>query len=176
MSRFGLVFVLRSLAASATLASQEPARLALMDDWNHHRKHLMAVIDSASPTMMDFRTTPGVRSFAEQIHHIVTVAAVITSRGVLGKPLPGGLAGDSAQFLHDRAKLRAEAEKYLDFVLSSLAAVTAADFEQDQAFAGGSMPRWRWNMTALQHSAWTLGQLVPYLRMNGRIPPQFTPF
>ncbi len=173
MSRLSLML---GLFTPAALAAQQPARLALMDDWDHQRKHILAVIDTASPTMMEFRTTPGVRSFAEQIYHIVTVAALITSRGVLGQPLPPSLAGDTATILHDRAKLRVEAEKYLDFVITSLAAVPAADFEQEQSFGGGSMPRWRWNMTALQHSAWTLGQLVPYLRMNGRVPPQFTPF
>jgi hypothetical protein len=64
----------------------------------------------------------------------------------------------------------------LSFVVGSLTGLTDDQLTVDQAFAGGTMPKWRWNVTALQHSAWTLGQLVPYLRMNGRTPPQFTPF
>ncbi len=156
--------------------AQHPARLALIEDWRHQQKHLLAVIDSATPEMLGFRTTKGVRSFAEQISHIATVAALIVGRGVTGKALPPELAGDSAVYLHDRAKLRAMAERHLAFVLTSLQGMTDENLSPDQAFAGGSMPRWRWNLTALQHSAWTLGQLVPYLRMNGRTPPQFTPF
>ena len=61
-------------------------------------------------------------------------------------------------------------------VARRLAPPAQAELDRDQAFARGSMPKWRWNVTALQHSAWTLGQLVPYLRMNNRVPPQFTPF
>ncbi len=162
-------------SVSATRA-QAPARLALLEDWNHQRKHILAVIDSATPQMLDFRTTPGVRSFAEQIYHIISVAALITSRGVLGQPLPERLAADTAEVLHDQAKLRAQAEEHLSYVIGSLEGLTEERLVTEQSFAGGSMPRWRWNMTALQHSAWTLGQLVPYLRMNGRTPPQFTPF
>ncbi len=173
MRRFALFVTL--LIPSAARA-QSPARLTLIDDWQHQRKHLLAVIDSATPEMLDFRTTKGVRTFAEQINHIATVAALIVGQAVAGKAPPPELAGDSATYLHDRPRLRAMAERHLDFVLASLRGMTDEQLAAEQAFAGGSMPKWRWNVTALQHSAWTLGQLVPYLRMNGRIPPQFTPF
>jgi hypothetical protein len=35
---------------------------------------------------------------------------------------------------------------------------------------------WRWVSTALEHTTWTLGQTVPYLRANGVTPPQYLPF
>ncbi|MBM4188793.1 MAG: DinB family protein [Gemmatimonadetes bacterium] len=156
--------------------AQAPARLALIDDWKHQRTHLLAVIDSATPGMLGFRSTPGVRTFAEQIDHIAGAAAFIVSRAVAGTPLPAGIAGDTARYLHDKAALRTQAAKYLDYVIATLESVSEADLSQDRQMFGGTMPRWRWNLTALQHSAWTLGQVVPYLRMNGRVPPAFTPF
>ena len=158
-------------------SAQMPARLALIDDWKHQRTHLLAVIDSATPAMLDFRPTPGVRTFAEQIDHIAGAAAMITSRAVAKEaPLPAGIAGDTARYLHDKAALRAQTAAYLDYVIGALGSMSEADLMQDQPLFGGAMPRWRWNLTALQHSAWTLGQVVPYLRMNGRVPPPFTPF
>ncbi|MEZ4457992.1 MAG: DinB family protein [Gemmatimonadales bacterium] len=166
-----LVLVLPSLAAA-----QAPSRMALLDDWAHQERHILAVIDSATPGMLSFRTTPGVRTFAEQIEHITIVAATITSQAVAARALPPDLLGDRNVYLADRALLRAQAERVFDYVRATLSAVTDDEFGMDRQFAGGSMSRWRWNVTALQHSAWTLGQLVPYLRMNGRTPPQFTPF
>ena len=156
--------------------AQAPSRLSMIDAWGHQRKHILAVIDSATPAMLDFRTTKGVRTFAEQIDHIAGVAAIIVGRAVVGVPLPKEFAGDTAVYLHDKAKLRAQADRYFGFVIESLTGLTDEQLILDRAFAGGTMPRWRWNLTALQHSAWTLGQLVPYLRMNNRIPPPFTPF
>jgi hypothetical protein len=173
MRRIALAIVL--VIPSLTQA-QSPARLALLDDWRHQQKLILAVIDSATPGMLDFRGTPGVRSFAEQIHHIASVAAVIVGKAVTGRPVPPELEGDTAVYLHDKVMLRAQAERYLNFVITSLELSTDEELSHDLTFAGGTMPRWRWNLTALQHSAWTLGQLVPYLRMNNRVPPQFTPF
>lgn len=171
-----LAVALVTFVLPPTVAAQRPARLALLDDWHHQQKHILAVIDSATPEMLDFRTTKGVRTFAEQIHHIVTVAAVIVGQAVTERALPGTVPGDTAVYLHDKAQLRAVADRYLGFVIGSLEAMTDEALDAEKAFAGGSMTKWRWNVTALQHSAWTLGQLVPYLRMNGRTPPQFTPF
>jgi hypothetical protein len=168
--------MLLALGLPSLTVAQAPARLNLLDAWNHQHRHLLAVIDSATPAMLSFRTTAGVRTFAEQIDHIAGVAAVIVARGVLGTPVPKELAGDTAVYLHDKAKLRAQADRYLRFVMTSLAGVTDEQLAGEQAFAGGTMSKFRWNLTALQHSAWTLGQLVPYLRMNNRVPPPFTPF
>ncbi|MEO7962360.1 MAG: DinB family protein [Gemmatimonadaceae bacterium] len=171
------VFATLALLVLPPVASaQRPGRLALIDDWKHQQKYILAVIDSASPEMLDFRPTKGVRTFAEQIYHIASVASRLVSDGVTGKPLPPDLLGDSAVYLHDRAQLRAMAERHLTWILSVLSSLSDEDLLPERTFAGGAMPRWRWNMTALQHSGWTLGQLVPYLRLNGRTPPQFTPF
>ena len=99
----------------------------------------------------------------------------IDAIGVSAKQ-PRRSSGQREQGLDDRAKLRARAAQYLSWILATLAETTDEELTPEQPLAGGSMPRWRWNMTALQHSAWTLGQLVPYLRLNGRTPPMFTPF
>ena len=163
-------------AVTATARAQAPGRLALLDDWRHQHRHILAVIDSATPAMLGFRTTPGVRTFAEQIYHVSEVAARIVSGAVSGKPLPPGLLADTAATLHDRARLREQTDRIFQFVLGSLEGMSDEVLAQEQPAFGGSMPKWRWNLTALQHSAWTLGQTVPYLRMNGRVPPQFTPF
>jgi len=125
--------------------------------------------------MLGFRPTPGVRTFAEQIFHVSQVAALIVGRAVADTPWPPGLVGDSAGYLHDRAKLRAQADTLLGFVANALATMSEEDLLGERTLAGMTLPRWRWNITALQHSAWTLGQLVPYLRLKGRTPPQFTP-
>ncbi len=171
-----LLAALTVLTVPLLAHAQLPGRLAMIDDWKHQEKYILAVIDSATPEMLDFRPTKGVRSFAEQIHHIATVASLLVSNGVSSKPIPPDLLGDSAVYLHDRAKLRAMAERHLTWILSTLATMSDEDLIPETKFVGGSMPRWRWNMTALQHSGWTLGQLVPYLRLNGRTPPMFTPF
>lgn len=176
MRRYPLIASVVLLALPLAAAAQSPARLAFIDDWKHQQKHTLAVLDSATPEMLGFRPTKGVRNFAEQIDHIAGSAAMIVAMGVAAKPLPKDVAGDTAVYLHDKAKLRAQTEKFYDFVIRSLSDMSDEQLVADQRLMGGSMPKWRWNLTALQHSAWTLGQTVPYLRLNGRTPPMFTPF
>lgn len=176
MNRCRLSLVCALLMGISPLVAQAPGRLALIDDWQHQHRHILAVIDSATPGMLDFRTSPSVRTFAQQIYHIDEVAARIVSGAVAGIALPPGLLGDTAATLHDRALLRARTDRVFTFVLATLQGLTDEELVREQPMFGGSMPRWRWNLTALQHSAWTLGQTVPYLRMNQRVPPPFTPF
>jgi hypothetical protein len=148
----------------------------MLDAWRHLHRHVLAVLDSATPAMLGFRPVPGVRSFAEQIHHVNDVIVRITSAGVARQPMPRGILGDTAATLHDIGKLRAQTERVFSFLFATLEAVPDSAFAEPVSLAGGSMQRWRRNLTALQHSAWTLGQTVPYLRMNNRAPPPFTPF
>ena len=158
------------------LTAQTPARLNLIDAWQHQQRHILAAIDSATPTMLDFRPTPGVRTFAEQINHVSDVAARIVTRAVARRPFPAELFADSASYLHDQAALRRQTDRVFTLVIGLLSSLTDGELDVSESAFGGAMPRWRWNLTALQHSAWTLGQIVPYLRLNGRTPPQFTPF
>jgi hypothetical protein len=162
--------------AAAPIAAQTTTRLAMLDAWRHQHRHILAVIDSATPAMLGFRPTPGVRSFAEQINHVSEVAARIITRAVAGRPFPAELFADSAVYLHDRDRLRQQTDRVFTLVIGALTSTTDDDLAAEEKAFGGSMPRWRWNLTALQHSAWTLGQTIPYLRLNGRTPPMFTPF
>jgi hypothetical protein len=41
---------------------------------------------------------------------------------------------------------------------------------------GNKVTRARALMELLDHFPWTLGQTVPYLRLNGVTPPEYSPF
>lgn len=168
------VLALTMALVPALAAAQSP--MAMIEAWQHHHRHILAVIDAAPDTMLAFRTTAGVRTFAEQIDHVANVAARITATAVVGRELPAGLLPDPAGYLGDKAKLRAQTDRVFRYLLEALASLGDAELLEERQIFGGAMSRFRWNLTALQHSAWTLGQTVPYLRMNGVAPPQFTPF
>ena len=155
--------------------TSQSSPLSLRSDWEHQRRHLLAVIDSATPAMLGFRPTPGVRTFAEQIDHVARVAALITRGVIADRPWPDGLDADTASYLHDRSRLRAQTDRFLGYVVEAVSAVPEARWVEDATLFRMTLSRFRWNVTALQHSSWTLGQLVPYLRLSGRTPPPFTP-
>ncbi len=84
--------------------------------------------------------------------------------------------GDSAVYLHNKAELRKMAERSMDHTVKMINAITDAQFMEEIDFGGKKMPRYRALMELQDHFPWTLGQVVPYLRLNGVTPPEYTPF
>ncbi|MGQ0642479.1 MAG: DinB family protein [Gemmatimonadaceae bacterium] len=157
------------------LGAQTPSRLALIGEWEHQKKHALAVVDVAPDSMLGFRATPGVRTFAEQIIHAAGSGAYITADALGSKP-PAELMGDRDAFLQNKAALRNQTEKFYDYVIGILKSASESTLLRDATAFGGVKPAWLWALTAHSHGAWTLGQTVPYLRMNNVKPPEFTPF
>jgi hypothetical protein len=162
---------------SAAMA-QVPPREVMVEDWEHQRKRVLSFLDAAPDSMMGYRTTPQVRTFAEQIDHIGSSAAYVvamTIKGAKGPP-PELMAGDTAVFLHRKAALRERTNKMFDWTVAAIKSVSDADLTANVTALGNTKPRWRWSSMALEHSAFTLGQTVPYLRMHKVTPPQYLPF
>ncbi len=158
-----------------TLAAQNPSRLAMVGEWEHQKKHALAVVDVAPDSMLGFRTTPGVRTFAEQMIHAAGSGAYIVADALGIKP-PADLMGDRNAFHKNKVALRGQTEKFYDYVIGVLKTASDSTLLGDATMFGGVKPAWLWIVTAHSHGAWTLGQTVPYLRMNNVKPPEFTPF
>src|SRR4051812_39432808 len=168
------LFVLTALTLAARLL---PAQSSLsadqLADWQRNRTTVLAYIDAMPDSATGFRPTPGVRTFAQQFDHIVTTnleVAAIALRGLKAAPT----VADSAVYLHDKAALRQYAESTYDYLLDALRYASPAQLRRPVAMYGQPpQPAARLAALSLEHSVWTLGQLVPYLRLNGVTPPEY---
>ena len=158
------------LIASSALAQGAPA--ALLADWQRDKANVLAYVDAMPESAMAFRPTPGVRNFAQQFEHIVSTNVDVAAH-LLQQPAPA--LGDSAQFFHHKAALRAYVAATYDYVLSAMNRATTAQWNQSGPMYGqpAQLPA-RWFELAHEHSIWTLGQVVPYLRLNGVTPPGYS--
>ena len=84
--------------------------------------------------------------------------------------------GDSAVYLHSKAALRTFAVAAMDHTIQMLRGVSDAAMLEDIVQFGNKVTRGRALMELLDHFPWTLGQTVPYLRLNGVTPPEYSPF
>jgi hypothetical protein len=145
----------------------------LLADWQRNRATVLAYIDAMPDSAMGFRPTPGVRTFAEQFDHIVTTnleVAAVALRGLKAPPQ----VGDSAVYLHDKAALRRYADTTFGYLLSALQQASPAQLRRRVAIYGQPpQPAARLAALSFEHSVWTLGQVVPYLRLNGVTPPEY---
>ena len=172
-STLALVHVVAAvpLAAQQRLISQQ-ALIAVVEN---HKGAVLRYIDAAPDSMLGFRPTKGVRSFAEQIEHAAGSDALIAHLAITGSAKVPAM-GDSAVYLHNKAALKTYAAAAMDHTVQMLKGVSDAAMSENIVQFGNKVTRGRALMELLDHFPWTLGQTVPYLRLNGVTPPEYSPF
>jgi hypothetical protein len=146
----------------------------LLADWQRNRSTVLAYIDAMPDSATGFRPTPGVRTLAQQFDHILTTNLEVAAIALKGLKAPPAL-GDSAKYLHDKAALRSYAESTYAYLLDAFKTATPAQLAKPVAIYGQPpQPAVRVLALSFEHSVWTLGQVVPYLRLNGAKPPEYS--
>jgi uncharacterized damage-inducible protein DinB len=168
-----LALVLPYLVPLTSAAAQGGPPADLLADWERNRTAVLAYIDAMPDSATGYRPTPGVRTFAEQFDHIVTTNLEVAAVALRGLKSPPAL-GDSAVYLHDKAALRRYADSTYSYLLAALKQATPARLRRPVAMYGQPpQPAVRLAALSFEHSVWTLGQVVPYLRLNGVEPPAY---
>jgi hypothetical protein len=159
--------------AVAEAQSTMPPRSIMVVDWERQRKNVLAYIDAMPDSAIAFAPTPGVRTFAEQIDHIVATNTEIAAVVLRGLKQPPTL-GDTAAYLNRKAALREFTVKSYDYLLASLRTATPAQLAKPfTLYNQPAAPAWRWLDLSREHAVWTFGQLIPYLRLNKVTPPAY---
>jgi Domain of unknown function (DUF4440)/DinB superfamily len=145
----------------------------LVSDWQRNRATVLSYIDAMPDSATGYRPTPGVRTFAEQFDHIVTTNLEVAAIALRGLKAPPRL-GDSAVYLRDKVALHRYADTTYAYLLAALQHASPAQLRRPVAMYGQPpQPAVRLATLSYEHSVWTLGQVVPYLRLNGVTPPEY---
>jgi len=173
--RIRLTTGLLALITSLPLAAQQYIPKDVLEaDFDRQRAILMKYVDAMPDSGLGFMPTPGVRSYAQQLEHIAQSTAGITAEATrAGKPP----VGDPLVYLRNKSALKDFINRSFDFAIAAVQNLTgAAMVEEVDIFNMGKRPRWKWILGVQEHTAWTLGQTVPYLRLNGVTPPSYLSF
>ena len=162
------------LAAAGSLTAQVPDRARLVAVWTRDSSNVMRYIEAMPDSAVEFHPTPGVRTFAGQFDHIVTTNFEVAAQTLAaGKPMPE--LGDSAAYLHNKAALRGYAAATFDYLLTLARKATPAQLAKSvSVWKQPNKPVWEWLELSHEHTVWTLGQTIPYLRLNGVTPPDYS--
>ncbi|MEP6833699.1 MAG: DinB family protein [Gemmatimonas sp.] len=168
-----LVQVISAMPLSAQrLFISQQALIAVVEN---HKGAVLRYIEAAPESMFTFRPTKGVRTFAEQIEHAAGSDALIAQLAITGAAKVPAM-GDSAVYLHNKVALKKYATEAMDHTIELLKGVSDAAMGENIVQFGNKVTRGRALMELLDHFPWTLGQTVPYLRLNGITPPEYSPF
>lgn len=176
--RLATILAFATAAATAPLVAQQPliSQAALITIVENHKGAVLRYIDAAPDSMLGYRPVKGVRNYAEQIEHAAFADALIAHLAITGSMKGIPKMGDSAVYLHNKAALKAFAAAAMDHTVQMLRGVSDAAMNEQIVQFGNKVTRGRALMELLDHFPWTLGQVVPYLRLNGVKPPEYSPF
>jgi uncharacterized damage-inducible protein DinB len=164
------------LPAPAAAQKRLISQAALISIVENHKGAVLRYIDAAPDSMLGFRPTPGVRTFAQQIEHAAGSDALIAQLAITGSAKGIPAMGDTAVYRHNKAALKKYAAAAMDYTVAMLRGVSDAAMDENIVQFGNKVTRGRALMELLDHFPWTLGQTVPYLRLNGVTPPEYSPF
>ena len=170
--RIPLAALLFTLAAQSSALAQSPKE-KYVADFERMRKSVLAMVDSMPAAGLRTAPTPGVRNFAEQIEHVVVGNVNLIASGIDADRTPLGI--DKAVYLNDKAELRRFVDIGFDRVRDMLNAMSPEDLSAEgKLFGRIPLPKWQIIEAAFEHGVWTLGQTVPYVRLQGGTPHSFS--
>lgn len=141
--------------------------------WKRAKKWTLDYIDSMPEDALNFKPTPEVRSFAEQMLHLAFWNFGLLE-GAGGKANPYGKKQEELEKRDDmktKAALRKVVAESYDTVLAEIAGMTEAKMIEQTTFFGRKYTRMSVFSIALDHQSHHRGQTTLYLRLKGVTPP-----
>jgi len=181
---FACLFLFLSAATTSPLAGMDASHGAAVADslpqilageWERHQANVSAYVEAMPEEHFDFQPTPEVRTFAEQIEHIVRDHVSIVATAFDRTDLPD--LGNPERYLREKDALLAHVEAGYEWVVQVIQGSDRGSLEAEgEVFGRYRVTRRRALEGALEHGTWTLGQVVPYLRLNEVTPPPYVVF
>lgn len=162
--------VLIAVAASLLFAQSTSPGMAkeLLASWNRAAADIIDVAEAMPEDRYDFKPTPEVRTFADQLVHVAGIVQrfIDDARGIKGEPEhPHGRVAKA-----EVVRLLKDTFQAGGGVIASLTDAQAVE-QVKLPFGDRMASRYGFWTAPLQQVANHYGQLVVYLRLNGIVPP-----
>jgi uncharacterized damage-inducible protein DinB len=146
-------------------------RAALVKDWERAKEYTKEYLEAMPEDGVNFKATPEIRSFAEQMLHLAQGTIGLSANGT-GKEriYPGKNLEKSDEFKTKAALIKVVMESY-DFAIEGIKAMDVSKFDEVIKRGNFNVTRLGWVMKAFEHQTHHRGQCTVYLRLKGVTPP-----
>ena len=134
--------------------------------WESTRNLVIGIVEVMPEDKYDFKPTPTVRTFRDNVIHLVAENYLFFGR-VAGENL-----GNPAQNLKSRDELLKALRESYDYGAKVWAGLTEGKALEMIEVRGQKIQRWSPILVAIQDNMNHYGNLVVYIRMNGLVPPR----
>lgn len=161
-----------SVANTATNCHNADSLLQqLVADWERAKAYTLEYIEAMPEDGINYKATPEIRSFAEQLLHLAQGTIGLTANGT-GKEriYPGKNLEKSDEFKTKAALAKVVAESY-DFAIDGIKNMDASKLNEVVKRGQFEVTRLGWIMKGFEHQTHHRGQCTIYLRLKGVTPP-----
>jgi len=160
-----------SEAKKASAGERSKTMKELDSIWARAKHHSLAYIDAMPEDALQFKPTPEIRSFAEQMLHLAYWNCGL-AEAASSKPNPFGKDEiEKKSEYKTKAALRKAVEQSYDYVIAAVAELDEAKLPGEVNFFGSKATRLMVLNVAADHQAHHRGQTTIYLRLKGVTPP-----
>jgi uncharacterized damage-inducible protein DinB len=143
----------------------------LVNDWERAKAYTKEYLDASTEEVINFKPTPEMRSFAEQMLHLAMGNAGIVSTSTGRERLFKENIEKMEQYKNKEALTKVVMESY-DFVIATLKEMNDEKLsEKVKFFNGQEYTRAVGIGKAFEHQTHHRGQTTVYLRLKGITPP-----
>jgi len=174
---FGLVCFAQQASPKAISGEVAPKVAAdptatLVADWTRARDYTKEYLDAMPEDGMNFKPTPDIRSFAEQMLHLATAnfAFISTATGK-ANPYQGKQLEKMDEYKTKAALTKIVMESY-DFAINAAKTVDLKKADEPVKFFNLELTRGGAWSKGFEHQTHHRGQTTIYLRLKGVKPPQ----
>jgi len=160
--------ILGTAAAAAAQPSFPPTSFLTpaKATWESTRNLVIGIVEVMPEDKYDFRPTPSVRTFRDNVIHLVAENYLFFGR-VAGENL-----GNPAENLKGRDELLKALRESYDYGAKVWAGLTEEKALEMIEVRGQKVQRWSAILGAIQDNMNHYGNLVVYIRLNGLVPPR----
>jgi uncharacterized damage-inducible protein DinB len=144
---------------------------ALVREWTRARDYTKEYLDAMPEEGINFKPTPEIRSFAEQMLHLSNNLFNTAARAFgVTNPFQGKNLEKMDEFKNKAALTKTVMESY-DFMINTIKAQTDAKLDERMPLAGVNRPKSALLAASFEHQTHHRGQTTIYLRLKGVTPP-----
>ena len=171
LSRYATALVFAAaapLAAQTQQSSANPMSASLQRSFASVSNYIVRAADEFPADKFDFKATPDVRSFAQELAHVADAHFTYCSRAAnTASPQQGRIEGT----ITDRTALLAKLKESVAFCSGIYEGVTDATLGEEYTVGRARGVRLAALVSNVSHDNEHYGKIVTYFRLNGLVPP-----
>ena len=166
----GLSSVSKANTISVT-HNADSLRAALVKDWERAKAYTKEYIDAMPEDGINYKPTPEIRSFAEQMLHLAQGTIGLSSNGTGKERLYAGKQLEKMDEFKTKAALTKVVMESYDYAIEGIKSMDVSKFDEVVKRGNFDVTKLGWVMKAFEHQTHHRGQCTVYLRMKGVTPP-----